>query len=243
MILTGKNYIESATLTSNSGLAGQNINNLKIPQLTKTYIMNGPGLITVTGITDFSSIVIDKGTCSGIFARIYTSTGESNIYLTETETCFYSFTTYTGVTQIDLTFNGSVDTPSIGYIFLGDYLQFPAMSPNAVLYYETTTQKTSSISGQQYTDRGYQAVSTTFEFPRVPETSESYLGVVVAGRQEILATWRETEFQYSWLFPWEASLDKIPPVFGSMNATSLEFVRSSDSIFYWTMSFDYKEIK
>ena len=243
MIITGKNYIEDATLTSSSGLAGQNIENLKVPQLSKKYIMNGPGFITVTGISSFDSIVIDKGTCSGIYANVHDSTGQHSTYMNSTNTCFYLFSSYTGVTQIDFTINGLVDTPEIGYIHIGNYLQLPPINPTAGLYYSTTTQKTNSISGQQYTDKGYQFISTSFEFPRIPDSEEVFLGKTVAGRQEILATWRETEFQYAWLFPWESSLDKIPPIFGSMESDSLQFDRSEVDGLYWGMSFTFVEIK
>ena len=242
MIITGKNYIDQATLTSSSGISGQNIEYLKIPQLSKNFIMNGPGLITVTGISSFNCIIIDKGTCSRIDIIItYNDTSTNSFMMDSSSTCFYKFATETNVDEISIQFTGDNVAPSIGYLFVGDYLQLPPISPTASLYYITTTQKTNSISGQQFTDKGYQYISTSFEFPRIPESSSVYLGKTVAGRQEILATWKETEFQYSWLFPWENSLDKVPPIFGSIENNSIEFDKAED--LYWSLSFTFVEIK
>lgn len=256
MILTGINYITDATLTSTDGYNSlQNIEYLKIPQLSKNFVMNTSGVIVLSGVATIPCLIIDKGNCTSITATVtYLDAYVESYDLTATDTCFYHFLDKntgahkeTGINTISMLFIGPLSgtdlLPSVGYIHAGEYLQLPAISPSAVLYYDTTSQKTSSISGQQYSDRGYQTVSTTFEFPRIPESTESYLGKIVAGRKQILATWRETEFQYSWLFPWEQSLADVPPIFGSMNSTSLEFIRSGDSNLYWTMSFDFKEVK
>ena len=86
-------------------------------------------------------------------------------------------------------------------------------------------------------------ISTSFDFPRIPDTEEVFLGISRSGRQQILEVWRETEFQYAWLFPWESSLDKVPPIFGSMESDSLQFDRSEVDGLYWSMSFSFMEIK
>lgn len=257
MIITGTNFIDSSTLTSSSGIANQNVNNLKIPQLSKNFIMNTNGIITLTGVATIPCIVIDAGTCSRIQMTVLYQDAHSETYdLSATTTAFYHYLdqnagTYKheNITSLTLQFTGQLAgdlsqlLPSIGYIFVGEYMKLPAINPSAGLYYSTTTQKTNSISGQQFTDKGYQFVSTEFSFPRIPETTEMFLGVNVAGRQQILATWQETEFQYSWLMPWENSLDKIPPIFGSMTANSLKFTRSEANALYWSLDFAFQEIK
>lgn len=256
MILTGENYIKSATLASTSGIANQNIENLKIPQLSKNFVMNTNGTITLTGVSTIPCVVIDVGTCSRIqMTVVYNDTHSEQYDLTATSSSFYHFLdkntgTYKheNITSLTFQFTGLLDgdlsqlLPSIGYIFIGKYLQMPPVNPSAGLYYNTTTQKTNSISGQQFTDKGYQYIETDFSFPRIPETSEVFLGKTIAGRQEILSAWKSTEFQYEWLFPWENSLDKIPPVFGSMKDNSLKFTRSESSL-YWSLEFSFREIK
>jgi hypothetical protein len=257
MIITAKNYIDTATLASTDGYNSlQDVNNLKIPQLSKNFIMNTSGVVTLSGVSTINAIMIDKGNCTSISAAItYVDTTTYSISLTMTDTVFYHFLDQdTGnknenIDHIHFTFVGpSTGTaeellPRVGYIFVGEYLQLPAIDPTAGIYYSTTSQKTNSISGQQYTDSGYQYVSTTFTFPRIPDTSEVFLGKTVAGRQEILAAWRETEFQYSWLWPWENDLDKVPPIFGSMDTDSLQFDRVDCDGIRWSLSLGFREIK
>lgn len=252
MIITGKNYIESATLASSSGKLGQDVDNLKIPQLSKNFVMTASGVVDISNIDQFiQCIIIDKGTCESVSAVItWADSSTSSINLSSSSTCFYHLFSSTPLkmSSLSLTFVGEtvgviLQDPSVGYIFIGDYLQLPAINQNSVLYYQTTTQKTSSISGQQYTDAGYQVVATTFDFPRVPDSTESYLGVVVAGRKQILATWRETELQYEWLFPWEQSLADVPPIFGSVEGDGLSFDRVSGEGKYWHMALSFREVK
>lgn len=258
MILTGKNYIDTATLVSTDGYSTlQDVNNLKIPQLSKNFIMNTSGVVTLSGVGTINVIIIDKGNCTSISAAVtYNDTHVETIALTSSSTAFYHFLdqdtgTYKNenINHIDFTFIGPLTgtaeelLPRVGYIFVGEYLQLPAIDPNAGLYYNTTSQKTNSISGQQYTDSGYQYISTAFNFPRVPETSGAFLGKTVAGRQQILAAWRETELQYSWLYVWENSLDKVPPIFGSMEGDSLQFDRVLGDEIKWSLSFNFSEVK
>lgn len=255
MILTGINYIDVATLTSTDGSTTlQDVNNLKIPQLSKNFIMNTSGVVTLSGVPTINSIIIDKGNCTSISAAItYVDTTVETLSLISTSTSFYYFLDQENLNEnidhIHFTFVGPLSgtaeelLPRVGYIFVGEYLQLPAIDPNAGLYYTTTSQKTNSISGQQYTDSGYQYISTSFNFPRVPEISGVFLGKTIAGRQEILAAWRETELQYSWLFPWENSLDKVPPIFGSMDGDSLFFDRVEGDEIKWSLSFDFIEVK
>ena len=270
MIITGKNYIEFAQLSCATPIENQIIDNLKIPQLSKAYKMlqiPNPIECLFTSVIRAKCIVIDRGTLTSNaeieinlgYVGSPTFTLESNgssffLLLDKIDTTglpgefisnhIDSVTKEFIISTLNIEIIDSTNTePEIGYIHIGDYLQLPPINPSAGLYYSTTTQKTKSISGQQYTDKGYQFVSTSFDFPRIPDTEEVFLGKTVAGRQEILSTWSETEFQCAWLFPWEQSLDKIPPIFGSMDSNSLQFDRSETDGLYWSMSFNFSEIK
>ena len=250
MTITGKNYIDQSSLTCLNPGPNQLIDNLKIPQLSKTFqAANTTTVINIdlTSVIEIQSIVLDIGNMQN--ANIYVTGSTASIgdpeytaSLIETESCFYLFTNV-AARYWKIYIDNGTKNPKFGYIHIGDYLRFPAINTNAVLFYSTTTQKTNSISGQQFTDRGYQFVSTAFEFPKIPETSELFLGTTVAGRQQIIEVWKETEFQYEWLFPWEKSLDKIPPIFGSMKSETLEFTRTEEKSAYWSLSFEFNEIK
>ena len=250
MILTGKNYIDQASLScSNSGV-NQILDNLKIPQLSKNWSASSTTtsiLIDLMSVKYVGSFIIDIGNLAGAEVNIEARESEYGdpVFtqtLTETASCFY------GLPNVEyrywrLNIDGKTKIPTFGYITLCDYLQMPAVNPDASIFYSTTTQKTTSISGQQFTDAGYQYMHTEFEFPQIPDQKSQFLGKTVAGRQEIVAAWKQTEFQYAWLLLWENSLEKIPPVFGSVDSDTLQFTRSESDGLYWNMSFSFKEIK
>lgn len=255
MILAYKNYIKDSTLTANTEDLNQNIDNLKIPQLSKGFQFNnnlGNIIMSFPSAKNLKSCIIDIGTMDQeCVVTIKGSTVSDNWgdapfvqTLVTTGSCVYGFFDetyqYWLIDFVDVSQQVKI---KIGYIFVGDWLQMPPMSQDAGIYYETTTQNTMSISGQQYSDRGIQFVSTAFDFPRIFEDEAEYFGKTVAGRKQILAAWRETEFQYCWLFLWESSLEHIPPIFGSMEKESIEFERVRGQDIFWSLSFKYKEIK
>lgn len=250
MIVHYKNYLEDAILTAQNTPVGQDIYDLKVPHLSQTFSQLNTGAfvgLDLQSAKQIRSVVIDKGnllltTTVTLYADDNPSfTSPESFVMTSTDTCYYwmgdKTYRYWKISFTDPTLTSIV----IGYIHIGDYLVLPGIDPGAQLTYATTSSRDLSISGQVYGDLGYQYLSTTFDFPYIPENNWIRDGKTVANRKDIINMWNTVQnSQPVWLMIWENSLDVVAPVFCVINQSEIQLTKSQLN---WSTSINFLEVK
>jgi len=228
-----QSLIDDTTLTASSSPVGQDIDNLKVPQLARDYTFssnNESVVIAFSVATEIKSFIVDRGNLTAAA----TVTLQGNATDAWGAPSYSQAMTYTGTAfylDLDETYkyyrlklvDAAVTTISIGYIHLGpEYTQMPPISNGAQLFYATTNEPSFSISNQVFANEGYEYLETTFEFTNISDSAQTILGKTIATRSEILVMWsaiRNT--QPLWAMLWEENLDVFPPVFCVLNQSNL----------------------
>jgi len=255
MIIHYKNYLEDAILTAENIPFDQDIYNLKIPHLSRTFsqVNNYPTLpfisMDLQSAKAVRSFIVDIGNLKSttvvtlLAANNSSFTSPETFTLTYANTCFYwQNTTAKTYRYWRLRISDtSLSTITLGVINIGDYLVLPGIDPGTTLSFNTTSSRDLSISGQTFGDLGYQYLSTTFDFPFVPETNWLYGGKTIANRKDIITMWETVQNSMPvWLFIWENSLSTVSPIFCVLNQSSIEFKKSQLN---WATSISFLEVK
>jgi hypothetical protein len=250
-----KNDIDQATLSASSADTGQSLDNLKIPQLARTYQFTGDDesiVIDFGSDKNIKSFLVDIGNLSssgtykieGNATDSWTSPSYSES-LVKTDTCLYKDMDET-YRYYRLTLNdSSVTKIKIGYIQLSSqpYLQMPPINPNVELYYTTTSKASTSIGGQLYGDEGYRYLETKFTFSQIGEQGSYVRSTLVASRKDILNMWNEVQnITPMWVFLWSENLDEYPPLFSVIKENRLAF-KKLDYGKYYSTSLTIMEVK
>lgn len=249
-----ENYVEDATLVPSSAALNQDISRLKEPRLSSTFEFTGDADETIT--ISFSiprtigAVIIDRGNMSetavvvleGNTSDVWTSPAFST-NLTRTDTMHYA--------DVDeayqywrLVFN-DVGTGGIrvGYLYIGgEYLRLPGYDPNVSFQYNTTSERSFSVSGQVFGNRGYEYLELPITFPDIPESQRLIPGLdePCAGRQEMLYWWRIVEnVQPFWIIPVVARIDEFPPFFAVLDG-GITFTHTKD--LWYTCDLEFRQV-
>jgi hypothetical protein len=238
------NKIESTTLVASSNGGSYSINDLKIPQLARSYgFLSNDEWVTIDmgAATNIKSFIVDMGnmsstatiTLEGNATDVWTSPSYSSA-LTVTDTAAYS--------NLDETYrwwrltldDSTITAIEIGYLFLDDgFLQMPGINPGVTLNYITTSKASFTIDNQVYGDEGFKRLDTSFTFPQIGESAEVVQGKTVASRQQILDMWENVEnITPVWAFLWSDNLDEFPPVFCVLDQVKTSFKKSKYGKYY-----------
>jgi len=249
------NYISTSTLTPLNTPVFQDVEVLKIPHLSRTFTQDNSGddpyiKIDLTEAKPIKSVIIDKGSLSSSSTVLLEwsdddfATTEDSAEMTFADTCFY-WKDSTGLSYRywRVTMTDTADEITIGYIHIGGYITLPGIDPNATLKYATSSTRQLSISMQTYGDEGLNYLATTFRFPAIPENAMVLNGETLATRKDIINIFQTVQNIHPiWLFIWEESLDKFPPVFCVIDQSSIDFQSSINRGLYST-DISFLEVK
>ena len=121
----------------------------------------------------------------------------------------------------------------IGRLGLGVALQMPPIEPGAELPVVSTSQPSTSITGQVFGNRGQLLFAPAFSLPIVSE----------AERQAILTMFAEVHnIQPLFLAVWEDSLTVQAPIYCRITNESLEFKKAPEAGVLWTLDLGFREV-
>lgn len=242
------NKIYDSILTPSSSFIGQNVENLKVPQLAKTFTFNGNDeslVVDLENVENIKSFIVDRGnlTPSAVLTLEANTTGDWSapaftIPLIETESSYYNLFDESyrwWRLRID---DSTITNVTIGFIHMTEtVLQMPGIDPEVDLEYNTTSESSFSVSGQVFGNTNYGYLQTAFEFPMIYETSiPGPKGIMVAGRKGVLDLWKTVENNKPfWVFLWENNLDEYAPVFCVLNQSSLIMNKKERGRYYSTI--------
>jgi len=234
MRIYSSNHINEATLTASSSDINQDLERVKIAHLAQTFRFDGNDewiKINLGESMDIKSFIVDRGNLtSTATVTLQANTTDSwtapeySQVLTETDSMYY--------TDLDETYqwwrlvieDSSIVKISIGYIVIGDeYIQMPGIDPEVDLQYNTTSQRSISVSGQVFGNRGYRYLETTFSFPQFDNET----------RKKLLAMWEDIEnLTPVWVMLWANNLNDFEPIFAVIEDNSISFKKVEWGSYY-----------
>lgn len=249
------NYILDATLGAQNIPQYQLLASLQEPHLTSTFyqVNSSPDpyiTIDLGSAKSIRSCIIDIGNLlATTTVTLYGTTDPtySTANVTHSMTYHTSCFDYVGASSESYRYwkiklhDHTLTTIRFGYIFIGDYITMPAVTPNSTIKYNTTGSRDLSISMNVYGDRGLNYNSYTLSFPYISDTAWTNEGVSIATRQQIVDWFYVVGMiQPFWLFIWQSNLSIHAPVFSVVDQSSLEFVRQEG---FYTTQIAFVEVK
>lgn len=253
MVFLYDNYIDNAILTPSSELEGRPVDNLKNPHLSRNFAFDAntgniiiqfsePKLVTDfivagTNITSGNTQLLLEGANNSLFNGGYSE----NLELYSNETI--------GKKDINRTYQywriSIADTTTtdilLGYMYIGNRLQLPGISPGIDLNYHTNTSVTFSVSQQSYANTGIDYFSSAFEFPIITDHPMDIDGVGIATREDILEFWYYNKgAKPIIMIIWDNSRNRFPPILGLVTQNTLKF-KMDKTQGYYSMKFSFVE--
>lgn len=231
------NYLDDATLTPSSTQTNRNINDLKIPHLTRSFSFG----------TSSGNIIIDLGEEKNISCFVLggtnlktgdTITLEANAsdgWTTPAYSQTIPFYKKNQLLFLDETFrywrvsmSSTVDMVKIGHIFIGQFIQLDGVLPDINFEYNRTDTLTMSGSLQPWGNIGYDHFSAKFTFDNIKNSPQIRNGKTIATRDEILEMWNHIgSITPVYLCIFDEDLALEPPIFGVINQTQMKMARQS----------------
>lgn len=250
------NQADNATLTASSELGRQYIDNIIVKQLDKTFSFDGNSgniVIDFGSATQIKSIVlgninITSGTGSltiqanaidswGAPSYSQTITIQSNtknqvLYLDETYQYFRVVTSDSSLTNL-----------SIGYLFMGDYLQLPSVEAVFDEAHFSNDRINITNSRQVYSTRFKPHQEKDFTIPSLSENAiTNGDGTILATKAQMLAFWDDVRNSTPFfIVPFEESLTLYAPLFIVLRVNNLKMRRAQD--FTYELPFNYGEVR
>lgn len=123
----------------------------------------------------------------------------------------------------------------IGRVFLGTYLQMPNVAPGIEFPRQSTTQRSFSLSGQIYANRGIDYLAPGFEVPVISD----------AERQAIDTMWLDVgNHKPVFLTVWEDSLSTLRPIYCVIDQEAIGWRRSELGSWglLWETAIQFREV-
>ena len=254
MRLAFRNYIRDSILLASSTETGRDVEDLKIPHLTRSFAFG----------TSSGNITMDLGEERNITCFVLggtnlnsgdTITLEANTSNEWTTPAFTSSVGYYGqhsLLFLDETYqywrivvSSTVDSLKIGHIFIGQYLQLPGIDPNFDMNYNRTDSLTMSVGMQPYGDIGYEHFNAKITFPFVMDRNLSAGNLTLPTRHELLDMWNEVGGTTPcYLILWEMEMEIDPPIFGILNQSKLTFKKETkDNQTFYKCEINWQETR
>jgi hypothetical protein len=249
MRLLWNNYISSATtLDTQSEDANYVVTNIYDTRLSKEYRTDGlvsTESITVeyTGVPEYVSLVnhnvsssatiyLDGGSSSGMSTTTFSETLTWSSYtlvstIASTVSCDYFRVRVTGLST------ATQDYVSLGYLFLGEYLEMPGMKPTQTIKDIVNSRVTISQSGQAYGDNSYKYRNPLFEFPYLTQTQRDEMRTMFNAVKNYLPVI---------LIIWPSNTTEETPIYSIIDQASLDFERTDDVNYRWKTRMQFREI-
>jgi hypothetical protein len=249
MKILWNNYLDSgSSYTPYSVDANYPVSNIYDSRLSRVYHTNGLAsteyiIIKETGspqyvslfnhnVSSSGTIYIEGGSSSLMSTVTWTQTLTWSSYqitsaITSTVSCTYFRLRITGISTATLSYI------SLGYMFLGDYLEMPGMRPDQTIFDETTSRITLSQGGQLYADDGYNFRSAKINFPYLTH----------AQRASIRSMWATIKnYKSVIMITWPSNSTYELPIYGVIDQKQLQFTRTDDPNMAWETSLTIREI-
>ena len=250
MRILWNSYIdENSSWTAYSEDANYPVSNLYDTRLSRVYRSNGlvsteyvqigeastvPEYFAMVNhnISSSATISLVGGTSSGMSTASWTQTLTWSSYtlvstITSTAVCTYYKLKVVGLSTATQSYI------EIGYLYLGDYLQLPFMKPSHSIKDETTAKITVSDGGQAYGDDGYNYRAPTIEFPYLTHTERASIRTMFASVKN---------YKPVVAVIWESNTSAELPMYSIIDQKNLEFKRTEDTNYPWSLSLQLREI-
>ncbi len=122
----------------------------------------------------------------------------------------------------------------IGRLGLGEYLQMPPIEPGAELPEVTTSQPSTSISGQVFGNDGQILLAPAFSLPIISQAERLQIREMFAEVKNIRPVF---------LAVWEESLDIQEAVYCRIDQDKLEFKKAPEAGVLWMLDLSFVEVK
>lgn len=249
MRLLWNNFISSGnSFTYASEDANYPIENIYDIRLTRPYRTDG--LLSTeyviagyTGVPEYvalvahnvsssASIYLEGGSSSGLstltFSESLTWTENTLIStIASTASCDYFRLRIAGLST------ATQEYISIGYWFLGEYLEMPGMKPDQNLYNRTTSRVSITDGGQVYADDGYNYRSGTMNFPYLTQTQRSDITTMfnaVKNHKPVI------------MIIWPSNTSEELPVYCIIDQADFNWKRTDDVNYRWATSMSFREV-
>ncbi len=122
----------------------------------------------------------------------------------------------------------------IGRLGLGEYLQMPPIEPGAELPEVTTSQPSTSISGQVFGNDGQILLAPAFSLPIISQSERLQIREMFAEVKNIRPVF---------LAVWEESLDVQDAIYCRIDQDRLEFKKAKEAGVLWMLDLSFMEVK
>ena len=223
----------------------ENIYDTRLTRVYRTYGLASTEYIIIgeTGAPEYVSFV-DHNISSS--ATVYVEGGSSSGFSTLTFSETITWSSYTMVSTIASTVScdyfklritglstATQEYISLGYVFLGDYIEMPGMKPNQSIEDETTSRLSITDGGQVYADDGYNYRAGKINFPYLTQTQ----------RDEIRTMFADVKnYKPVILIIWPDNTDEETPIYCVIDQKRVEFRRTDDINLRWETSLNFREV-
>lgn len=250
MRILWSNYLSSgSSWTSQSEDANYPMSNLYDIRLTRQYRTDGllsteyiqageAGIIPQYfaminhNVSSSATIVLDGASSSGMSTLTWTQTLTWSSYtlvstITSTVSCDYFRLKISGLSTTTQSYI------SIGYLYLGNYLEMPGMRPDQSIADETTSRVSVSDGGQVYADDGYNFRAGKINFPYLTQTQRDDIRTMFATVKN---------YQPVIMLIWPSNVSEEKPIYCLFDQKKLEFERTDDVNMRWATSLNFREV-
>lgn len=222
-------------ITPSSTLIGQKIESITTKRLSDRFKLatNQENIVAhYHGGQELQFFIVDNTRVDGVVTLQANDTDEWTTpsfsqTMLKTDTC------YLLVLDNPILFNyyrfvfDSISQVEIGYIHVGlDRLKLPPLDPRIELNYNTTDISDFSISGQVYSDRGYDYLDTRFRFFNIDDSQYTKSGQNIATRKDLISFWELHRNAIPFWAVIDEALNLCPPYFVIINKPNLSFLRN-----------------
>jgi hypothetical protein len=251
MRILWQNFLDSgSSWTAYSEDGNYPVSNLYDTRLSRVYRTNGlasteyiqagestvcaPTYVALVNhnISSSATITLTAGTSSGMSTLTYTQTLTWSSYtlvstITSTLTANYFRLKIAGLSTLTQSY------VSIGYLYLGTYLEMPGVKPDQTVKDETMAKVTISDGGQAYGDDNYSYRAPMVNFPGLTSTQRADIRTMFAYVKN---------FRPIMAILWPSNQTEEKVIYGILDQKNLEWKKTGDIGLPWSLSLQIREI-